>query len=122
MKLNIRSFADTGDFEKERMSLKVLANTNIGAYAVLFEPSNIDGDPTSGRKTAYWFPDLDVEAGDMIILYTKDGERRTKELATGHTAHFFYWGLKNPIWNTRKGGCVLLSVDEWQWKQAQATE
>ena len=116
MKLHIRSFADAGSFEKERMTLKVLVDTDLGAYAVFFSLASSEGDATAGKKTAYWFPDAKVKAGDLIVLYSKTGERSTKQLTTGHTAHFFYWGLAKAIWNIPKAGCALLSVDEWEWK------
>ena len=122
MNIQIRSFADAGDIEKERMSLRVSANIDLGAYAIFFTLTSSDGKPTAGNKVAYWFPDANVKVGDLVVLYTKSGERRTKELTTGGTAHFFFWGLKKPIWNTPKAGCVLLSVDEWEWKAPDETK
>ena len=115
MSIKIRSFANSGVIEQERMSLKVLANTDVGAYAVVFT-DRVDNGPTPGNKIAYWFPDAKVEAGDLIILYTKEGKRRTKKLITGRTAHFFYWGLDKAIWDGENIACVLLSVDKWEWK------
>ena len=117
MKLEIRSFADVGEISKERIILKALKDLDVGDYAVLRSRTGSNGrEPTSGRKTAYWFPDEKVQADDLIILYTKEGTRGTKLLDDGQTAHFFYWGRKEAYWNDSRYGAALLEVSEWQFK------
>jgi hypothetical protein len=72
MNLDIRSFADAGNYPKERLVINVLRDTDIGEYAVLCSPVGSDGNPTPGGKIAYWFPDGDVKAGDIVVLYTTE--------------------------------------------------
>ena len=112
MMLEITSFADPGVIENERLVVKVLSDLDIGSYAVLLSGVSDAKTPISGRKTAYWFPDQEVKSGDLIVLYTKSGTRSKKEIANGHTAHFYYWGLKEPIWGTLRTA-VILRVAEW---------
>lgn len=112
MNLKHSSFADPGSFEKERLVLKAYADVEIGNYAVFCSSVN-DGNATAGHKTAYWFPDGKVKAGDLVVLYTKGGTDSKKTLSSGATAHFFYWGLKTAIWGSSNNAAVLLRVAEW---------
>jgi hypothetical protein len=113
MKLEISSFADPGDHQKERLVIKVLADLDIGAYAVFRSSLGSDGNPTSGRSTAYWFPDDAVKSGDLAVLYTKSGQGGKKDIGGGRTAHFYYWGLDNATWGTSGNTAVILRVAEW---------
>lgn len=120
MNLKHSSFADAGTFEKERLVLKAHAEVEIGNYAV-FCSGVSDGKATAGHKTAYWFPDEKVKAGDLVVLYTKTGTDSKKKLESGVTAHFFYWGLKNAIWGNSNNTAVLLRVAEWSHRVASNT-
>lgn len=117
MNLVIQSFADAEDFKKERLILKAQTNLDVGAYAVMHSVAASDGNPTSGSKLSFWFPDGEVKAGDLVVLYSKNGERSTKQLKSGATVHFFYWGLDKSIWDQSGTGAVLLRIDEWEWKR-----
>ncbi len=80
MKLKISSFSDAGNQQKERLIIKLNADIEIGEYVVFCSRTSSDGNPTSGRKIAYWFPDGSIQSGDLVILYTKQGNTSTKEL------------------------------------------
>lgn len=112
MKLKIKSIADPGMSEKERLAISVLADDDVGKYAVFCSEKSVEG-ATAGNKTAYWFPDVKVSAGDVVILYTKAGADSNKQLESGGVAHFFYWGLPNPLWG-RGNAAVLLNIIEWE--------
>jgi hypothetical protein len=112
MSLELRSVAAAGDLEKERLVLKALSDTDVGDYAVLWSGIGNSGGPTSGRKRAFWFPDIKVKAGDTVVLYTKKGDRSKKALDGGATAHFFYWGSDSLLWDENHCA-VLLFVAEW---------
>jgi hypothetical protein len=114
MRLEIRSFAEAGNHPKERITLQALGDIDIGDYAVFYSGVSRSGDaPTSGRKSAYWFPDREVKGGDLVVLYTKKGSSSKKPLSGGRTAHFFYWGKDNALWGDREHCAVLLSIAEW---------
>jgi hypothetical protein len=112
MMLEISSFANPGVIENERLVIKVLSDLDIGSYAVLSSAVSDEKAPTSGRKAAYWFPDQAVKSGDLIVLYTKSGKNSKKDISNGHTAHFFYWGYKEPMWGSLRTA-VILRVAEW---------
>ena len=112
MKIDIKSIADKGNFEKERLVLKVLADTDIGDYLVLQTGFN-DNEVTIGTYHTYWFPDKAVSAGDLVVLYTRAGKENEKLLNSGKSAHFFYWGLAKPIWKNKERAPVVLHAPEW---------
>jgi len=119
MNLEISSFADAGDFEKERLVIKVLKDIDIGEYAVFHSRISSEGDPTSGAKKAYWFPDGTARSGDLVVLYTKRGKASTKNLTGGRVARFYYWGLESALWGNRDAGAVVLEVAEWTFESPE---
>lgn len=116
MSLDIQLFANRGDLERERLVLKAKSNLDVGSYAVFLSQSGSERSPTAGKKTAYWFPDVRVKEGDLVVLYTKKGRQSTKQNPSGSTVHFFYWGLSNPVWKDSEKGAVLINVLDWKWK------
>lgn len=117
MKLEIGSFIESGNLEKERVVLVAKEDVDIGKFVVLRSKRGSSGMPMSGSKTAYWLPDITLKAGDIVALYSKSGSPRKKTLDTGKTVHFYYWKLKNPIWGKSSNNtAVLLDVGEWTHK------
>jgi hypothetical protein len=112
MKIEIQSIADKGAIEKERLVLKVRADTDIGDHLVIQTGFN-DGEVTIGTYQTYWFPYKSVSVGDLVVLYTKSGKENTKELKSGRAAHFFYWGLDSSIWGRKDRAPVVLHAPEW---------
>jgi hypothetical protein len=113
MKLEISSFADAGNYEDERLILKIISDLDIGEYAVFCSRVSPEKSPISGKKTAFWFPDAAVKAGDLVVLYTKSGKPSTKQLSENRTAHFYYWGLDKAAWGDASNTAVILRVAEW---------
>lgn len=112
MKIEIQSIADKGTRENERIVLKVVADTDIGDY-LLIQAGFANDQVTIGTYQTYWFPYKAVSAGDLIVLYTKDGKQSEKDLRQGKKAHFFYWRIQEPIWNRNDRAPVLLNAPEW---------
>jgi hypothetical protein len=112
MMLEIASFAEPGNHEKERLVIKALSDLDVGKYVVLVSTVSATQTPTSGRKTAYWFPDQLIKAGDLVVLYTKSGVTSHKKIVGG-TAYFYYWGLTKPLWGTGQNTAVLARITEW---------
>lgn len=114
MNLEIKSFADGGDIQRERLVIRVLKDEDIGEYVVLRSKATPEGAPISGSKRAYWFPDKRIKAGDLVVLYTRAGKPGQKPLSQGGTAYFYYWSLNEPIWGADSGNtAVLLTIGEW---------
>ncbi|MCH2451067.1 MAG: hypothetical protein MK198_13095 [Gracilimonas sp.] len=113
MRVKIKSISDSGNIKKERIVMKVLSNTNIGNYS-LFESETISDGVTTSLLDVFWFPDKKVEAGDLVVLYTKSGNQNEKQIKNGNTAHFFYWESNNAKWKGSESAPVLLEIADWQ--------
>lgn len=113
MKLRISSIADRGVPDKERLVLRIMAETDIGEYVIL--RTLVRGEAvTTGVKESYWFADKTVSVGDQVILYSKSGTPSEKILESGHVAHFYYWGHKGEaLWTSSEFGAVVIHADEW---------
>lgn len=112
MKIDIQSVADKGNFDKERLILKVTADTDTGDYLVI-QTGFHNGEVTTGAYNTFWFPYKSVFAGDLVVLYTKTGKDNVKELKGARKAHFFYWGLSSALWGRNDLAPVLLHAPEW---------
>lgn len=118
MNLQISSIADKGVAEKERLVLRVLVDSDLGDYVMLQTGFNEKtGDVTVHVYHAFWFPFKKLAAGDLVALYTKDGNNSEKQIAGGKIAHFFYWGLTGAIWASQSKAPVLLHAPEWVCKK-----
>ena len=119
MEIKIRSFADAGSPMKDRLILDVLSDADIGEYLVLYSEASSDGGATAGQHAAYWFPDKNVKAGDVVVLYSKSGTNSEKKLEDGRVAHFFYWGCKSPMWGEHGWGAVLMQAKNWNFRKSE---
>lgn len=117
MKIEIKYIKGFGDPEKERVVFKVNAPTNIGRYVVAESVKVNDSSISSEIKNQYWLPDQDLKIGDLVVLYTKKGEKKSVLNKDGSTTYFFYWGLKNPLSYVDKS-CVVLFETSWMFKEA----
>lgn len=113
MNLKLKSISDRGNSQKERVVIRVLEDTNIGFYLVLCTGFS-DGSVNTGITETFWFPDIDVRSGDLLVLYSKPGTTSEKQLESGGKAHFFYWGNTQPLWNSNSRGVVLLRGNDWE--------
>ena len=112
MKVEIKSIADKGNYEKERLVLRVMTDTDIGDYLVI-QSGFYNGEVSIGTYQTFWFSYKSVSTGDLVVLYTKPGKENQIELKCGKVAHFFYWGLDSAIWNIKNRSPVVLYAPEW---------
>ncbi len=115
MTLRIRAVREKGTLEKERVVLTADANEDNGQY-ILFSTKTIDDDGVSGRvRHTLWLPDYRVEAGDLVVVYTKESAQATKVKKNddGTKTVFVYWGLNEPVWNRGDDSAVLVKIDNW---------
>ena len=113
MNVKIRSIKDAGSLQDERLVLKVLRDMDAGELLVARTRLNTEDQVTNGISKVYWLPDKPVDAGDLIVVYTKAGIHSEKTLATGRKTHFFYWGLNAAVWSEPRTAAVVLYVDDW---------
>ena len=114
MKLSIRGVANRGEVSRERLILDVRRDIDIGDYLLLCTGYNPEYEcVTIGVLHAFWFPYHDVEADDVVVLYTKQGKNiRRKD--GDRTVHFFYWGHTSCLWDSEDSAPVILNAPEWE--------
>jgi hypothetical protein len=113
MKLVLQRIADRGVPDKERLALKVASDTTLSYFVVLdtayLTPQTINSVP----KRAFWFPPKPVKTGDWVILFTKAGTPSERKLEDGTTAHFFFWGQPQVLWNQTGNCAVVMELSDW---------
>jgi len=118
MNIQIRSVADKGVAKQERLVLRVLVDSDLGDYVMLQTGFNEKTKHVTAHVYhAFWFPDKIVAAGDLVVLYTKDGNNSEKQIEGGKITHFFYWGLTGAIWASQSKASVLLHAPAWESKK-----
>lgn len=114
MNIEFSTLEDAGDLARERIVLKVADKDDIGEYAIFNARLGKTGKIQSGPvRDAYWFVDKDVKKGDLIVLYTKDGETSEKKNDDDTMSYFFYWRKTSPIWVAGRIP-VLVSTPTWK--------
>ena len=116
MKIQIHSYIDKGNINKERIALKASSDCNLKFYCLHLTYEFPKGGFYNQPKYTYWFPPADVKAGDWIVLYTGPGIMSSKKNEDGTTSYFHYWGLKSPIFNKPEDAIVLAELNTWQAK------
>lgn len=116
MILQIKSFEDTGNLEKERIIFKAISDGQIGSQFVMKTKKMGATKVAASVAPVLWLPDHEVKKGDLVVLYTKTGTTQSRENDGGNTSHFIYWGESKPLFSNNDDAVVLLSSDEWTFK------
>ena len=115
--LSIQNVKDSGNLTKERLVLKAISSTNTGTYLVA-DTTYIDENEVSDKlRHIFWLPNKEVDQGDLIVIYTRDGGDKTIKNKSGNKTHFFYWGLERTVWNKDEDAVTLFSIEDWVMKQ-----
>lgn len=118
MKIKIRGVVDFKKQPSEKIVLDVLENCDIGEYLIFDTTYTKDGKISNKLRHSYWFPDQIVKKGDIIVLYTKEGSNTSTINANGTRNYFYYWNLKNSVWNDEGDCALLMHIDKWTHKKA----
>lgn len=97
----------------ERVVLKALAKCNLNNYVLFDTTYDENGIASNKFRHLFVFPDLVVEAGDFIWLYTKSGKYDTHSNDSNTITHKLYWGVNSHIWNNEGDNVYLLHYDDW---------
>lgn len=119
MRLDIVRVDDEGKLDNERLLLKANGRTEVGNYLLL--PAGVHGDRlTAPARNPFWFPDKQVDVGDLVVVYTKEGGDTDRLMDDGRKVHFFYWGLDDPVWGGGDLAPVLFHAREWASKAPES--
>lgn len=116
MSLNIKYIKNNGSSKDERIIFDVLENCDVWKYLVFDTTYNEASAVSNKLRHHYWFPDQEVEAWDLVVLYTKKGKDTYKNNASGNKTWFFYWWLEKAIINNQKDCILLVKAESWMSK------
>jgi len=100
--------------QRERIILKAREATDLGSYAVFAARPSEESVASGDVPYVFWFPDRELKAGDLVVLYTKSGSPSEKKNEGGATTYFYYWGLDKPIWADSAYRAVLVNTPLWE--------
>lgn len=112
MDLKLVTIADSGN-DKERLIMKAVRACNLNEYIVLDTTYDEDGIVSNKHRHVYIMPDINVNEGDFIWLYTKKGTYHTHNNKSKTITHNIYWGLDIHVWNNDGDKAYLIHYDDW---------
>ena len=118
MRVQIQYVADPGDLSRERLVMRVRQDVDIGDF-MLVRTGFEDDEITTDISNALWFPYKQLDAGDLVVVYSKEGYDRQKRFDNGKRAHFFYWKQNSSLWDDEHVAPVLLYAPQWASKAPQ---
>lgn len=119
MILKIKDIKDIGT-DKERVVLSVVENGDIGMHFLLNTTQISDGEVSSEVSKPYWFPDIEVQEGDLVVVYSKKGKKGLKLNPSGKTSYFFYRQFDTPIYGKEEEVPLVLEANSWATKETSS--
>ena len=113
MDLVLRKIADASLADKERVIIKVLKTCNLNRYILFDTTYDENGIRSDKHRHVYVFPNLIVNEGDFIWVYTKQGVYNIHDNNSGTKTHNLYMNLNTTIWNNSGDTAYLLHYDDW---------
>jgi len=108
MSLKIHSVVNASNPENEFVRLHTEVKTNLKGYAIVDRTFDADGKVSNEFRHIYVFPDLEVNPGEWIRLYTGTGKNSTGENGNKEKVHFLYWNANECVWNDKGGDTATL--------------
>lgn len=118
MRVQIQYVADRGDLRSERLVMRVRHDVDIGDF-MLVRTGFEDDEVTTDVSNAFWFPYKRLRPGDLVVVYSKKGHDKRKQLDNGRKAYFFYWDQDSSLWDDDHVAPVLLYAPQWDSKAPQ---
>lgn len=113
MKLSVVRIDDRGVRGKERVVIKVLADTNLTHYLLLVTSYEGPDEISTDIRQSFWFPSKKVAVGDFVRVYSGKGEPFRSRNKIGTTTHRIFWGLSEAVWGRPEDCAVLIEIADW---------
>ena len=112
MDLELIRIADRGN-DNERLIMRAIRKCNLREYIVLDTTYDEDGTVSNKHRHMYIMPDINVNEGDFIWLYTREGRYHTHNNDSKTITHNIYWGLDIHVWNNDGDKAYRIHYDDW---------
>lgn len=110
--LDIVGIRDAGDFDRERVVIKVNQVTQIGDFLFFYSRRTGDNSISSKVASPLWFPDISLNPKDLIVVYTKSGVSKLRTNDDGSQTYFLYWGQTKSVF-VSENIPVLMKIRQW---------
>lgn len=109
MSLRIIGVVDKGE-DSEHLVLEVIRPRNLGTFALY--DNTYDGEFVSSEFEHFFpFPDIDVEADDLIRVFSASGEYEIQyDEENERNIHNIFWGTDEPIWNKGSDKAYVIRI------------
>lgn len=98
--------------------MAVLADCDLSFYGPADTSYSVKTKVSNKLRHFFWFPAVNVKAGERIVLRTGLGTNGTFNNSAGIKTHRFFWGLKSAVWNNTGDAAVLFHMDSWKTTRA----
>lgn len=112
MNIELIRIADRGN-DNERLIMRAVRECNLNEYIVLDTTYDEDGTVSNKLCHVFIFPNINVNEGDFIWLYTREGRYHTYNNNSNTLTHNIYWGLDIHVWNNDGDKAYLIHYDDW---------
>lgn len=117
MKFKIRGLKEPGNIEKERVVIEALEDGNIGNMLIALTEQQGKDEVSSKIENPYWVPDQEVSKGDLIIIYTKNGQKTSRKNNSGSSSYFFYIGNEQPFYKDKNKTVAVFDISSWNFAE-----
>jgi hypothetical protein len=94
--------------ENEFVILAAKGDFNTKGFALVDRTFDEEGRLSNEFRHTYVFPEVQLKAGERIVVCTGEGEDGPKNLPNGTKFHALYWGAKDCVWNDKGGDTATL--------------
>jgi hypothetical protein len=108
MSLTIYSVKNSNNPDDEIVRFQTSKRINLKGYALVDRTFDADGDISNEFRHIFIFPDLEVQPGEFVRLYTGKGEYKKGNHSNGHVIHYLYWNAEECVWNDKGGDTATL--------------
>lgn len=99
--------------DNERLIIRAVRACNLNEYIVFDTTFDEDGIVSNKHRHVFIMPNVSVNEGDFIWLYTRQGTYHTHNNKSNTITHNIYWGLNINVWNNDGDKAYLIHYDDW---------
>lgn len=117
MLIDLVDIKGRGNASKEFVHLLANSDCKLG-YFILADTTYVSPGVVSNRlRHQFWWPTSDIaRKSDHIFVFTGIGSNSVVT-NNGVTSRYYYWNLKEPVWNDSGDTAILFQLQDWQTKQ-----
>jgi hypothetical protein len=112
-KLKFVRIANRGIHDQERVHLEALVDCDSSFFVLIATIEFAEGRIFSGGRPCFWFDKQYFEAGDGVIVYSKEGRYSRQLRPDGHYDHFFFWGVQGTLFGAPTARVVITELTDW---------